>query len=121
MSQGFPSFAPEGVEVGGLDLVGALELLHHQEGIGKDVEVFDTQHLGQTQAQEQGLVFCDVVGGFPQIAEVLAPKIPFGVVNNGSGSCGTGVAPGGAVHIKLPGAVIFFFLKKFGGFLKEPG
>ncbi len=112
--------APEGEKMGGFNLVGALELLHHQEGIGKDVKISDVQVLGQLQAQEEGPVFGHVIGGFPQITVILGPLVSAGVEEHGAGPGWPRIAPGGAVHVKTPDTAVFF-LEERGRFLKKLG
>ena len=93
---------PEGLKMGALDPVGAVKLLHHQLGIGQDLNAGGALLPGHLHPQNQGLIFRHVIGGFAEIPAQMGFKRAPGVIQEGAGSSRAGVAPGSAVAVEPP-------------------
>ena len=102
MFQGVDRFPPQGDEVGAFDPVTAGELLHHEFGIGKDPEFLHLYLPGLGEAQEQGLIFRHIIGGFSQVAALVGLEPALGVKKHHPGAGGAGIAPGGPVAAEEP-------------------
>ena len=61
---------------------------------------------GLGEAQEQGLIFRHIVGGFSQVAPGVDPEAPLGVMQDYPGAGGPGIAPGGPVAVEAPEALL---------------
>ena len=90
---------PEGLEVGGVDLVLALDLLDHQLGVGDDAEAGVAVVEGVLEAGEQAGVLGEVVGADAEELGELGEDVAVGVGDLGAVAGGAGVAAGAAVAV----------------------
>ena len=90
---------PEGFQVGGVDLVFALNLLDHQLGVRDDAEAGVVVVEGVLQAAEEAGVFGVVVGADAEELGEFGEDHAFVVLDEGSVAGGTGVAAGAAVAV----------------------
>ncbi len=92
-------FLPEGSEVGGVDLVLALDLLDHQLGVADDAEAGVVVVEGVLEAGEEAGVLGVVVGADAEELAELGEDVAVGVLNEGSEAGGAGVAAGSSVAV----------------------
>ena len=90
---------PEGSQVGGVDLVLALDLLDHQLGVGDDAEAGVVVVEGVLEAGEEAGVFGVVVGAHAEEFAEFGEDDALVVLDDGSVAGGTGVAAGSAVAV----------------------
>ena len=90
-------FVVKGFEVGGFDLVFALNLFDHQLGVGDDAEAGVVVEEGVVEAAEEAGVFCVVVGAVAEEFGELGEYLAVGILDEGSVACGAGVAARAAV------------------------
>ena len=90
---------PEGFEVGGVDLVLALDLLDHQLGVGDDAEAGVVVVEGVLEAAEQAGVFGVVVGADAEELAEFGEDHALIVLDEGTVAGGAGVAAGSAVAV----------------------
>ena len=90
---------PEGAEVRGVDFVLALDLLHHEFGVGDDAEAGVVVVEGVLEAGEEAGVLGEVVGSYAEELAEFSQQIALVVLDDGSVAGRTGVAAGSAVAV----------------------
>ncbi len=106
-------FLPEGLEVGGVDFVLALDLLDHQLGVGDDAEAGVVVVEGVLEAGEEAGVFGVVVGADAEEFAKFGQDGALVVLDEGSEAGRAGVAAGSSVAVGVdPGGA---FAEGLGG------
>ena len=90
---------PQGTEVGGVDLVLALDLVHHQLGVGDDAEVLVAVGQGPGEAAEETGVLGEVVGAMAEKLGEFGELVACGVGEDGSEAGRARVAASSAVAV----------------------
>src|SRR5437899_1783781 len=118
---------PEGPEVGGVDLVLALDLLDHQLGVGDDAEAGVVVVEGVLEAGEEAGVFGEVVGAHAEEFAEFGKDRAVVVLDDGAVAGGAGVAAGSAVAMGVDpdslfgGGLVGVVVSRGRGFGKEAG
>ena len=115
---------PEGFQVGGVDLVFALDLLDHQLGVGDDAEAGVVVVEGVLEAAEEAGVFGVVVGADAEEFAEFGEDHALVVLDEGSVAGGAGVAAGSAVAVGVDPDGLFeagLGIGVRGGFGEEAG
>ena len=92
---------PQGLQVRGVDLVLALDLLDHQLGIGDDLDAAVAVGEGPVEHGEQAAVLGEIVGAGAEKLRELGEGGACGVGNDGPVAGGAGVAARAAIAMRV--------------------
>ena len=94
-----PGLLPEGFEVGGVDLVLALDLLDHELGVGDDAEAGVVVVEGVLEAAEEAGVFGVIIGAHAEELAQFGEDHALVVLDEGPVAGWAGVSAGAAVAV----------------------
>jgi hypothetical protein len=111
---------PEGLEIGGVDLVLALNLFDHQLGVGDDAEAGVVVVEGVLEAAEEAGVFGVVIGAHAEEFAEFGDDHTLIILDEGPVAGWAGVAAGPAVAVGVdPGVSLGRFLGSGGRWVGE--